>query len=602
MKRSLAIALLLTGSIVSASCGGGGGSAGPPGGGLVPPPHTPTPSPTSSTSTGVLTITAVDNSSPTAMTAVHISTKGLNTSAPVTVIFSNNNGFTASVSPIRVAGDGTVTAAVPLYIDQSTNKTAPATFSLTLSQGGNVSGAVTLNVQDIPQLSDFGTSLGEITRTFYNYETMSLGQHLGSLQALQASRVDAIDTSTEQGDVKSLLTNTILARNDVDRIMSNNALVLQIGTTQNGTAVTFDSTSLALQDRILGWYLVNIADIVGHGNGPLSAYIAKRVTFRNGRRIEQLNVSAIKAILSGLSTSLGTYNAGKDYITALGSQPNAASKLIDQTLALGSATFGIIAALPVAPAVATTALVVGMGFATASIWNHVFHEVCDMNLIENQATNGASAAQVAAAQQDLAAQPTAALLDGFGVFVNWAQYGAAGAQIFNVVENESVSSLGIEGAGLFKEVASLATSNEADADKQTSDNGAQQISQDFTTASPELFQQAGGVVDVSNSNQGTVFAGLSGVELGDSTIDASTVADPNGNYSFFVPIDNSTIDYSNMTLAAYDPVTDTTTGAIAVNLDNLGVGGTTEIPLTPFSATCNDTDASAPDNDDPDCD
>ena len=177
----------------------------------------------SGTGGGSLAITALDDPAPTALTMLNVSTSGLNPSAAVTATFKNGTALAAVVTPASVGQDGTLGIPVPLYIDPSTGQTASASLSMTLTQGAQTSPPVTVNVQDIPQLAAYGTSAGTISRAFFNYQILALGEHVGELQALQLSRNNTVNTSQAQSNAFALLTNTIKARNDIDRLMTGSA-------------------------------------------------------------------------------------------------------------------------------------------------------------------------------------------------------------------------------------------------------------------------------------------------------------------------------------------------------------------------------------------
>ena len=78
------------------------------------------------------------------------------------------------------------------------------------------------------------------------------------------------------------------------------------------------------------------------------------------------------------------------------------------------------------------------------------------------------------------------------------------------------------------------------------------------------------------------------------------MADPSGNYDLFVSLQDSATDYTNLSLSAFDPVSGSTITSEIVDLSGL----TTSTPLVvpPMQGGCSDSDAGAPDADDPDCD
>ena len=57
-------------------------------------------------------------------------------------------------------------------------------------------------------------------------------------------------------DLKTQLLNVIRARNDIDRVVSNNSTVIPIGTTSSGIPLSFDANSVAMMDRVLAQYIL----------------------------------------------------------------------------------------------------------------------------------------------------------------------------------------------------------------------------------------------------------------------------------------------------------------------------------------------------------
>jgi hypothetical protein len=239
-----ATAALLSASVL-AGCQGGGSAA--------PRFYTGVPAPPFSA-------TSVDNGSPMAFTPIYVKTKGVNPSKPVSATFTAASGFTETLSAVRIGADGTVVVPAPLPRDPKSGATGAATVSMVLKQQNQTTQPITLNVQDIPQLSDYGTNLGVISRTYYNYLEMALGQQLGELRALQTSPINHVDTTKEQSDVTKLLQSVIRSRNDIDRVMTNNSLSISAGSV-NGTPITFDRNALTMMDRVIGVYLLNMGPV-----------------------------------------------------------------------------------------------------------------------------------------------------------------------------------------------------------------------------------------------------------------------------------------------------------------------------------------------------
>jgi uncharacterized protein (TIGR03437 family) len=209
-----------------------------------------------------LSITSLSSQTPTALTPLYISTKGINPNAPATVQFSNNTGFSVNSQPIRIASDGTVVVAVPLYLDPVNRTTSSGQVSVTVTQGNQSTPASTINVQDLPAVSSYGTQPGQISHAFLVYETMLTARRINELQAYQALPGNTVDTSQALATLQTLLKAIIQVRSDVDRVSMNNALVISGGTLPNGLPLQFDSNSLDLMDRMIGLHLSDWAPAI----------------------------------------------------------------------------------------------------------------------------------------------------------------------------------------------------------------------------------------------------------------------------------------------------------------------------------------------------
>jgi hypothetical protein len=80
----------------------------------------------------------------------------------------------------------------------------------------------------------------------------------------------------------------------------------------------------------------------------------------------------------------------------------------------------------------------------------------------------------------------------------------------------------------------------------------------------------------------------------------SGLADPNGDYDIFIPLQAPSTDYSNQTMTIFDPETGNTLGSALVDLSTLTTSAPGQLPT--IQGTCSDDDAGSPDGDDPDCD
>ena len=118
----------------------------------------------------------------------------------------------------------------------------------------------------MPQLSDLGVPLGTISRAFLNYQAIILGQSINAQQAISLlPSAGNPDNATLLADMKTQLLNIIKARNDIDRVVSDNSVSISIGTTPTaGLPLSFDVNSVTMMDRVLAQYL-----LAGTNNGTI---------------------------------------------------------------------------------------------------------------------------------------------------------------------------------------------------------------------------------------------------------------------------------------------------------------------------------------------
>ena len=77
----------------------------------------------------------------------------------------------------------------------------------------------------------------------YSYEQIGTGLEQNGYQALQAT-MHGVSTNSLQQHLAAQLKNSILARNDVDRIVTDNSVQVGSGTLADGTSISFNSSSL----------------------------------------------------------------------------------------------------------------------------------------------------------------------------------------------------------------------------------------------------------------------------------------------------------------------------------------------------------------------
>lgn len=155
-------------------------------------------------------VTSLSTTSPAPLTPLYVQTSGLNVSAPVTVTFSNNAGYSVAQNAVSVKSDGTIAAAVPIYAD-ATGYDCTDGRSWMLTGNGAVVKPPWLTV---------------ISHAFLNYKAMGIGRRINELQAFGGLRGNKIDTSQMVSKLQGMLLAVIQARSDADRVSANNSTVI----------------------------------------------------------------------------------------------------------------------------------------------------------------------------------------------------------------------------------------------------------------------------------------------------------------------------------------------------------------------------------------
>jgi hypothetical protein len=111
-------------------------------------------------------------------------------------------------------------------------------------------------------------SFGEISRKYLQFSAMQIAERLQELQALQAFPGNKVDTRAQQARLKTELQHTIFARNDIDRLIHNNALVISGGTLPTGTPLNVDRHTIDMMDRVYGMLLSQMGPALTAGTTP----------------------------------------------------------------------------------------------------------------------------------------------------------------------------------------------------------------------------------------------------------------------------------------------------------------------------------------------
>jgi hypothetical protein len=551
---------------------------------------------------------AISNASPLPLTPIQIPTAGLNTAASVQIQFSNGLGYSVTENPIRVASDSTVTVATPLYADPVSGQVGPGTVSVLLIQGSQSTPPMNLDIQDLPPLSAYGTQLGEISRAVLNFDAMLLSRRINQLQALQALSTNTVDTTMAQSTLNTMLNVAIMARSDVDQVALNNSAIISAGNLPDGTPIQFDQISLDLMDRIdavfltqtFGTVLTTAASSAAATSLPPSRMTSKRARLfgrqvpfaqyvaTDGPRLSsletrgwpstaapQLSFSQLRALL----TTMQTEKAASD-LSSAAADAGATQNMFDQAAALINGLASSVSDLKVFRPATSSAL--GIGGALISTARVVADGYADLGaVIVGWATGNQNLVNVAIEDANSVprnelymALANVVLAIPAGAEVELLQSGAS--TVLNMIDTQEKIDSALQGA----DSTSLAITN----------------SFPVPLVDTQGIASPTGNVNVP-TNQGAE-APLSGIELSIPGVTLNTLADSNGTYQLFAPLQGSPFTYVNADVTIVDPISQTVLGSEVVDLSNMTTATPIQIP-TIQGIACSNIDF---DGDDPDCD
>jgi hypothetical protein len=603
---------------------------------------------------GAIVIVGSTNA-PTALTPVVLNVVGLDFTTAFTVQLSNPAGYSSLLTPIRVnAGEGVVVVAAPLYIDPTTGSTAPLTASLQIMQGALTSNALAWQIADLPSVDSYGVNPGDISRGFFNAQSIFYGISVNALQAMRALPTSKTDTSAVEAHLMTQQKSTIEARGSVDLIVTGSQPSLAVGTAADGSGINYDAHSVDIQDRIFGMYLQSIgylpttiysgipasagkpyihtANHKAHAKRSIDiiddhAYVGRAIAHTKPQiddgtpRVSAVPLSAHHhrelasangtvptpvEIINGLS-----YLGGAIGITNSAIQINTAKNSTDSTIAFGQGisteilVLGTLAGLPELVAAAT---IVGTGYALAGLVNDSYKWYTASNAV-TAATDSGDAAALAAAQKNLsdaqanvAVDAVGSVLGVFGLPAEVANEVGLGAEVVQAMTTAQtgLSGVAVQGLSLLTNAVGLAVT--ANGQEMSTDAQSTEGSNSEVPVSSDSFGLVDGMVIVTDSN-GPGLSPLSGAYLTEPNTGTafSTLAGTDDNYSLIVPLDVPGYNYADVSLEPYDPVSFVATGApIVVDLSALAATNPMNVPS--ITGVCIDDDASAPDEDDPDCD
>jgi Putative Ig domain len=555
-----------------------------------------------------LTIASVSNAAPTALTPVSLTTTGLDVTSAFTVSLSNTSGYSATLNPIRTDSNGTVVIAAPLYIDPSSGNTAPLNASVQITQGA-VSNAVALAIADIPSTASYGVSPGEISKAFFAAQTIHMGVTINALQAMRALPSSKADTTLVQQHLRQQQMGVIEASDNVDVIISGSQSSLAVGTATDGTAITFNANSVDIMDRTFAMYLQSI------GYLPSTIYSAA-ASVRRVKNASRLSTKLVRAqaltpkqIIDGMGTFGGALGMGT---AAVQTYKNTTANEWDFTLALGQGVTSaalVLGTVAAAPELVAAATIVGTGFAVAALATDAYKWYAASNAVDaaqnanNPAALAAAQAALTNAKESVGVDTVGLLLGPLGFPNEVASEAGIGAQVVKALTTAQTGLSGevVQGLGLIQGAASLWVAATAPTEAAT-DGDTMTASNAEVPSGATSFGLADGSVTISNTNNPTL-SPLPQMNLTEPNTQTTftTVADTGGSYSLVVPLNVPGFNYSQMSIVPYDPVSAVDLSVPTI-VDLTGLNTNAPVSLPPETGVCTDTDASAPDQDDPDCD
>jgi len=507
-------------------------------------------------------IASVSSTSPTPLSPLTITLAGRKYSGEVSVMFYDAAGFSFYTSPLRYATNGTVIVAVPLYVDPVTSLITNGVVSLAVQEslprrpletkGGpaapvqphDITAPVTLNIQNLPPLSSYGTQPGEISHAFLIYEAMLIADRRGLLQAVQLLE-PSIDTSTTQSHLTTLLEKSLGARSEVDSLLLTNATVISWGTLPDGSPAQFGQTELDLMDRIFAVYLTQ------HFAGFPSANFSSAA----GNPARNLT-STFNEIMSMLVHQDGVVKLF-EYAQGKGGPADAGLAVLD-----AGQHYLAAAETPVGE--------LGMFAGLAHVQETVNEELAQLIpaatcCADPACTSTAAGEAMTSAGLQVAGAVGSAMSGAY--LVAWGEESALG----------STAAAGLDAVGTIAQNFTSGTA-EADAALGVTVASSPSLTQKYTTGQG-LAQMPGTAANGNDSGIGGPQSSLNLCCLGASALGIQGLADPSGDYDLFVALGVPGTDYSKLTLTASSG--GVTWGSETVDLTGLDTGKPVQVPPVP---------------------
>jgi uncharacterized protein (TIGR03437 family) len=548
-----------------------------------------------------LAVTSLSTTSPTSLTPLYIETVGLDTAAAITIHFSNNAGFSFTEQPIRVASDGTVVAAVPLYYDASTYKVGPGTVSMVLTQGKQSTLPIIIAIQDLPSVSSYGTKPGQISHAFLVYEALLIGRRLNELQAYQVIPGNKVDTSQAQTSLRALLNSFIEARSDVDYVSANQNLVISGGTHSNGFPIQFDQNSLDLMDRIIGQHLSQIATVVSSvtqlaslpsgGTSRLSARLPKE----NDGIALKVKAEASSTTNPNMATVLNVIEGATNQIAleqAISDSQDQDGTWADKVLAAAGGVGSLYnqVTLGTEGRQATAGTEFGAVVSAVSLINNVVMESYDLGLVA-LAPDSPKANQAANDLYKRANDSTYAAIN--------VELGLLTLANPEFLKLNQFASAGLKSLALVSAVEQCySTSCYSNLDTSSLQLAAETPT--ILSSSTLGFGIVGGTAQIPYSS-GMVSPGQNEVQVSSNGVMFSGIADENGAFQLFVPLQADPFTYATADLQIVDPITQNTLNTIdlrtgkadslqVVDLSRLNTHAPLVLPTIKVLADCSDSE------------
>ena len=321
-----------------------------------------------------------------------------------------------------------------------------------------------------------------------------------------------------------------------------------------------------------------------------------------------MSAATFDSILNYIGAASSLTGLTQAYSDSFATDPTFLDKQLTVAGAEG-ALYGL-ATLGGTPAEAVVGAAYGALVSGVSLLNDAGTEIGDLGYIMYASHYGGDPAVLQQAQADINTRSTDAMFNTLQTELNLASvggyfgsFGSGAVGSFLSTENAG-GQVAIQSASLLLSVDQCMTSPGGpcyQAIENTTLSLAGEVTQVFSSAD-QGFAEVTGTATISNS-QGSTLAADTGIEIGPFDVTASdmtALADPGGNYDFFIPLGAPNTDYANLTLTAFDPVSQLILSSTTVDLSGLN----TSVPaiLPALQGSCTDADASGPDADDPDCD